>query len=81
MTEKHHERDVSDTGTGIPAVVLDAAMENATASDEFAVVCTDGDIEYAQTREEAEQVAREMQAMREFFTGPSHETEILDLQL
>ena len=70
----------ADTGTeSIPADVLNTAVENAATNDQFAVICTDGDIEYVQTRAEAEQVAQEMRAMREFFAGPSHETEIHEL--
>ena len=63
----------------IPTVVFNAAVENAAIDDRFIILCTDGDIEYAQTREEAEQVVQEMRAMREFFAGPSHETEIFEL--
>ncbi|WP_152420311.1 hypothetical protein [Halococcus thailandensis] len=63
----------------IPPVVFNAAVENAAIDDRFIILCTDGDIEYAQTREEAEQIAQEMRTMREFFAGPSHETEIFEL--
>lgn len=63
----------------IPTVVFNTAVKNAATDDRFIILCTDGDIEYAQTRAEAEQVAQGMRAMREFFAGPSHETEIFEL--
>jgi hypothetical protein len=75
-----HMSEPTDTSAeSIPTVVFNAAVENAATGDQFAVICTDGDIEYVQTREEAEQVAQEMRAMREFFAGPSHATEIIEL--
>lgn len=79
MTDNHHKREVDSNDERIPTAVLDTAVENAATGDQFAVICTDGDIEYTQTRAGAEQVAQEMRAMREFFAGPSHETEIFEL--
>jgi hypothetical protein len=79
MNNNRRKQESDTSKERIPADILNTAVENAAIDDRFVIPCTDGDIEYAQTREEAEQVAQEMRAMREFFAGASHETEILEL--
>ena len=51
-----------------------SAVEHAKDIDRFAVICTDGDYEYARTMDEAHTILRDMTAMRDHLApGNRHE--------
>jgi len=64
----------------IPFYVIAAAIEHAKPEDEYAVVRSDNDYQYARTHDEAATLADEMRSQTDSVSPLNHTVQIVELQ-
>ena len=64
----------------IPYYVIESALKNAKDHDEYAIVRSDNDYQYARTLDEANTIAHEMRSETETISPLNHSVQVVGLQ-
>lgn len=82
MTEKKSKGEFDpDRQRSIPFYVIKSALKTAKNHDEYVVVRSDNDYQFARTLDEANTLAEQMREQIDFLSGINHSVQVIELQV